>query len=673
MDAFQPVKAVLFSLFCAAVTTVPAAAGAQTIEYAVLTLDKRSGAEVVTYSPRGRTSEFAFNDRGRGPELKSEWRVDGDGRPLFVKISGKSYMKTPADEVFEQDERGTASWSIGTRKASADGSDAIYLPLNAPPSYQAELASALLKAPGKSLALLPSGKASARVVAEERVEFSPGAARTVRAVEISGLDYEPQIVWLDQDNRLFADVSGWYSVVQAPAVSTVERLLEVQEEIRRKRRRDLAASLRQVPDAPVLIHNSRLFDPQTLQVTPATSVLVIGNRIAAVGPDGTLDTPANARRIDAANRFLMPGLWDNHVHMYGAHPILDLASGITTVRDMANDELTLPELEKRIELGEEIGPRILKAGFIDADGPFSGPTRARIKSLDDGRKWIDWYASHGYVQIKVYSSLDPAMVAPLAKLAHARGMRFSGHVPAHMTAQQFVEAGADELQHINFLFLNFLIEEAPDTRDTTRFTAVGRRAMDIDPAEPRVAEFIRLLAEKRIVVDPTINAFEAMYEGADDRVTPGYEAIAPRLPPTVARGMVGGRVAGPPEDQPRYARAMHSLKRMLKALHQAGVPLVPGSDSVPGFGLLRELELWSSAGIPNAEVLRAATLGSAQVNRRADDLGVVAPGKLADFVLVDGDPLRNISDLHNVRTVVKDGVAYDAAKLYRAVGVEPAQ
>ena len=118
---------------------------------------------------------------------------------------------------------------------------------------------------------------------------------------------------------------------------------------------------------------------------------------------------------------------------------------------------------------------------------------------------------------------------------------------------------------------------------------------------------------------------------------------------------------------------MHSLKRMLKALHQAGVPLVPGSDSVPGFGLLRELELWSSAGIPNAEVLRAATLGSAQVNRRADDLGVVAPGKLADFVLVDGDPLRNISDLHNVRTVVKDGVAYDAAKLYRAVGVEPAQ
>src|SRR5690606_18751573 len=105
------------------------------------------------------------------------------------------------------------------------------------------------------------------------------------------------------------------------------------------------------------------------------------------------------------------------------------------------------------------------------------------------------------------SSLDPEMVAPLASLAHARGLRFSGHVPAFMTARQFIEAGVDELQHLNFVFLNFLFDKAPDTRDTARFTAVGRHAADIDPADPEVARFIRLMVRRQVVLDPTLNAF----------------------------------------------------------------------------------------------------------------------------------------------------------------------
>lgn len=651
--------------------TLPQTVGATTLEYTVLTMGERSGREVLTQSQDRWTSEYFFNDRGRGPELDSGWRLDRSGQVEDFRTSGKSYMKTPVDETFQRQGH-RATWAIGGKRESAESPEGFYLPLNAPPSYQAVLAAALLRAPGNTLALLPNGRASARELARETLDQAPGRGATVRAIEISGLDYEPQIIWLDEaDHLYFLDVGGWFTAMQTQAAAHAPRLLEVQRALRDQRLQRLARELRDVPATPVLISNARLFDPRTLRVTPATSVLVVGKRIAAVGPDGTLGAADNSRRIDAGGRFLMPGLWDNHVHLYGAHPILDLASGITTVRDLANDERTLPGMERHIATGEQLGPRILKAGFIDAEGPFAGPTRARVKDLADAERWINWYADNDYVQIKVYSSLDPKMVAPLARLAHARGLRFSGHVPAHMTAQQFIEAGADEIQHLNFVFLNFLFEQAPDTRDTTRFTAVGRHATEIDPADPRVAAFIRLMADRRVVLDPTINVFEVLYEGAEDEVNPGYSKVVPRLPPVVAREMVGGRVAGSPEDQARYAVAMPALRRMLKALHDAGVVLVPGSDSVPGFGLLRELEVWSEAGISNAEILRAATLTSAQVNRRAADLGVVAPGQLADFILVDGDPLRDISDLRRVRTVVKDGVLHDTSRLFEAVGVSP--
>lgn len=662
----------LAALGACALLFMPLLAGAQTIEYTVLTLGKPSGAEVVNHVKDKSTSTYTFNDRGRGPELKSSWRVDSNGMPLQLQISGKSYMKTPLSETFARSDAGVGSWTAGGKKTTAAAPGGFYLPLDAPPSYQALLATALLRAPGNSLPLLPVGTATAREVAREQVKLSSGESMTVRAIQISGMSYEPTVVWLDDSNRLFADVSSWFSVVRKTATSEVDRLLGVEEAIARTYREDLAKSLSDIPAGPLLIRNSRLFDPRTRQATAGTSVLVIGKRIAAVGPDGKVHVPEGVRTIDAGQRFLMPGLWDNHVHITGVDTILNLASGITSVRDLANDEQVLPELEKRIDAGTELGPRIVRAGFIDAEGPFSGPTRARIKTQADAERWIDWYAQNGYRQIKVYSSMDPAMIAPLANFAHARALRLSGHVPAFMTAQQFVEAGADEIQHLNFIFLNFLAKEAADTRGPTRFTAVGRHAMDIDPADPRVKQFIDFLVARQTVLDPTINIFEDMFEGAPDRISPGYENIVGRLPPVVARNMVGGEVTSTPEDKPRYAQAMPALKRMLKALHEAGVAMVPGSDSPSGFGLLRELEVWSAAGISNADVLRAATLTSAQVNRRASDVGVVAPGMLADFILVDGDPLQNISDLHKVRTIVKDGVLYDAAKLYAAVGVQPA-
>lgn len=240
-----------------------------------------------------------------------------------------------------------------------------------------------------------------------------------------------------------------------------------------------------------------------------------------------------------------------------------------------------------------------------------------------------------------------------------------------MSAEQFVAAGADEIQHLNFIFLNFLMKEAPDTRDMTRFTAIGRYAHTIDPENERERTFIALLANQRIVVDPTINLFENFFEAKAGEIGPGYRGIAARLPPQVQRELRLGGLKPPAGQEKNYAEAFPSMLRMLAALHQAGVPIVPGTDAMAGFALLRELELYEAAGIPRADILRMATLGSAEVNRRAHELGVIAPGWYADLILLDADPMQSISALRRVRRVIKDGVSYLPDELYAAVGVKP--
>ena len=126
-------------------------------------------------------------------------------------------------------------------------------------------------------------------------------------------------------------------------------------------------------------------------------------------------------------------------------------------------------IRKSIEEGREIGPRIIMRGFMDGRGPYAGPTKVFVDTEQEAQTAIDNYAKLGYEGIKIYSSIKPELVPTIIRLAHDKGMRISGHVPAHMTAQQFVELGADELQHINFVFLNFF-PEVKDTRTPARFT-----------------------------------------------------------------------------------------------------------------------------------------------------------------------------------------------------------
>jgi len=390
-----------------------------------------------------------------------------------------------------------------------------------------------------------------------------------------------------------------------------------------------------------------------------------------VAADAELKAPANAEVIDAHGRFLMPGLWDNHQHFGDNDGALDLANGVTSARDMANDTDGFLKRVERFDNGTELGPRVFKAGIIDGTGEFAGPTKMRVDTAEEAIKDVDWYADHGYGQIKIYSSIKPELMPTIADHAHARGMRVSGHVPAFMSARMFVDGGADEIQHLNFIVLNFLFDTVKETRNRDRFIKVAEHAREFTPDKPQVREFIAFLKAHHTVLDPTMGIFQGLLCGDPGAVTPGLEQIAPRFPPQIRRNMLSGALEPPADQKAAYAESFPAMLKLLKALHDAGVTIIPGTDSLAGYMLHHELEVYVRAGIPAPEVLRMATLTSAQVIGVDGSRGVIAPGKLADMILIDGDPAKDIADIEKVDTTIKGGKTYDSAKLEQVLGIAP--
>jgi imidazolonepropionase-like amidohydrolase len=254
--------------------------------------------------------------------------------------------------------------------------------------------------------------------------------------------------------------------------------------------------------------------------------------------------------------------------------------------------------------------------------------------------------------------------------AHKKGLRVSGHIPAEMTAAQCVKLGYDEIQHANFLMLNF----TPDVKNTntpTRFTEVAKRGADLDLNSADVQSFVKLLQEHHTTLDPTLSIFEDMFLTRAGEIPRGFQPVAKRLPPQVRRGLLSSGLTPPAGMDQRYKDSFTKMVELVGVMYRAGIPIEAGTDSMVGFALHRELELHVQAGIPAARVLQDATLNAARIMSMDRDLGSITAGKLADLTLVDGDPVANISDVRKTALVVKDGVLYRPAELYSALGVEP--
>lgn len=644
-------------------------AAPSTLSYSVLFGGRPAGTFVETAKVENgwatRQSTYTYNDRGRGPSLGAGVVYAADGLPVQGKIQGRDYWKNPVDEVFEI-KGDSSTWKNDSE--SGKGRRGFYLTLNQLPGELPALARALLRTADRRLPLLPAGEARLEEAARLSIEFG-GGVRPLTLYTLQGLSFTPLYLWLDADGELFASLSGWLDIVREGGEKSVPDLWRRQQTAMATLERDRAARLASRPAGPLAIRGARLFDPETGGVRARTTVVVRGERVQIVGADGEVEIPADAQVIDAAGKLLLPGLWDMHVHAGPGSGLLFLSSGITTVRDMGNDPEDLLALAGRFDRGEEIGPRVVACGFLDGSGPYAAPTGDLIDTEKDALDRVDRYASSGFAQVKLYSSLSPALVPAIVARAHARGLRVSGHIPYGMSAALAVEHGFDEIQHANFLFLNFWPEV--DTRTPARFAAVGERAAALDLGSEPVARFLALLKEKKTVIDPTLNVFEDLFLGRVGQPLPSAAAVADRLPPQVRRGLLTGGFAVPAGQEAAFRAAFPALLAMVRKLRENGVAIVGGTDNLPGFTLARELELYVQAGYPEAEVLRMATLGAARTMKRDADLGSIAPGKLADFVLIDGDPLREMGDIRKVALTVKGGVLYDPVKLWEAVGVQP--
>ncbi len=644
----------------------------KTRRYTFILVGNKAGFESAMHNADGSWQvHYEFNDRGRGPSINEKIVTGKDGIPVELENTGIDYLKAPVEEHFSL-RQGAASWKNRAEQGQKNVSGkAFYVSIAGSSTEGALLAQALLAAPGHKLALLPEGEASIEKRSELKLTAN-GQSRTVIQYAINGLGFAPSPIWLEPDGAFFASASAWASTVPEGWESIVTDLIKEQDKFSNQRAGELARTLAHKPKGSLVFVHANLFDAESAQMLPNRTVLVTGNRITAVGADGQVELPKNAEIVDATAKTLMPGLWDMHVHIQPGDGLLHMSCGVTSVRDLANDIDALNQMRHRFEEGAEIGPRVVMAGFIDGRGPYQGPTKVFVDTEDEARQDIDNYAKLGYIQIKVYSSLKPELLPKIVEMAHAHGMRVSGHVPSGMNAEQFVRDGVDEIQHMNFIFLNFM-PQVKDTRTPARFTEVAAHGAEIDPKSDPVRAFMQLLIDRKIVLDPTLSIFENMMEDRPGKLAPGYAAVANNMPAQVRRGFLYGGLQVPDGMDQRYQDSFQRMLDMAKAFYDAGIPIVAGTDGFAGYTLHRELELYEKAGIPSARVLQLATLGAARVVKRDGELGSITPGKLADMILIDGNPATHVSDIRHVKTVVKDGVVYQVADLDHALGVKPLQ
>ncbi|WP_394850562.1 amidohydrolase family protein [Pendulispora brunnea] len=639
---------------------------------AVVIFSRKSGSSVTTFAPDGSIEmAFEYLDNGRGPKVTGRARVAADGTLASLDAKGTRTFGTAIDETFGVSGK-RARWKSTEEQGDTElASPAFYVPNAGLPQMTALLYAALQKNGGK-IALLPDGEArlarSGTFTARAQ-----GKEKRLVAWEITGLYYAPTRLWTEEDGTYFGEVDPAVSIVPEGWEEAIDPLVKAQKEFEKAHDRDLVARLsHKGPAEGVVFTHARVLDVERKRWLDDHAVTVVGGKIVAVGPTKNTKVPEGAEVIDAKGKALLPGLWEMHAHLSVHDGVMGIASGVTTARDLGNDPDTLDDFKKRFDEGTAIGPHILRSGFIEGRGEKAASSKITAETPDEAKRAVEFYAQRHYEGIKIYNSVKPELVPLLAKLAHEKKMRVSGHVPVHMRAEEVVRAGYDEIQHINMLFLNFFVDKDTDTRTPLRFILVAEKAPGLDLQSKPVKDFLKLLVEKKTVVDPTVFAFWDLFTGRPGRVTEGLEPMVARLPVQVRREFLTGGLAVTGEKDALYKEAYGKLLQMVKALYDAKIPIVAGTDSDHfGLALHQELALYVRAGIPAADVLQLATLGAAKVMHLEKTSGSVAPGKDADFFLVEGDPLARIEDLRHVSTTVRSGVVYASAPLYETVGVKP--
>jgi hypothetical protein len=649
-----------------------AAQAAAEYRYTMLFSGRPGGEHVTRIADDGSiATDFSFRDNGRGPDYKEKIVLARDGTLQRFAITGKSTFGSLVDERFER-KGDRAEWSGKVDRGSMTVSGkAVYVPIESTIEVTGIMMRALIHEPGSKLPGIPGGELSAVKLTDTSVTNGK-ETRALSLYAVRGADLEPNYVWMSADGeRAFATIyPGFAQLILKGWEAQAAGLEQLQLEAQGAYQREIAKRDRHELAQPLLIKNARVFDAEHAVLGAPQDVYVNHGRIGAVYPAGSpSQTPGTV--IDAKGRALLPGFIDMHAHVSSGDYLLNLASGVTTVRDMGNDNATLAEAIGRLDRHEAIGPHVVPAGFIEGKSQFNASGGILVDSLDGAKQAVDFYAQRGYPQIKIYNSFKPEWVKDTAAYAHQRGLRVSGHIPAFMKAEDAVKDGYDEIQHINQVLLNFYVKPDTDTRSLQRFTLIAENANSLDLDAQPFQNLIKLFVAHKTVLDPTLTAFEAQFTQMPGELNPSLAAVAEHLPISLRRGLHKSESEITKEMAPRWRASYGKMLEAVARFHRAGIQIVPGTDDIAGFAFQRELELYVKAGIPANEVLRIATWNGATYARVLADRGSIERGKRADLILIDGDPTQDISAVRNVALVVQDGDAYYPAELFSELGVKP--
>ncbi len=632
----------------------------------------KAGEQVVTRRDDGLVKvRYIFKDNGRGPEIEEQFRVGPDGTFTEYRSRGTTTFGSAIDERYTR--RGDkAEWRSTSEKGNRTVSGpAQYVPLNGSLEPASLSIAAVAARPDGKLPLLPGGTLTQRTI-DTAVATRGDESRKLQLIAQTGQGLTPSFFWATTEARprLFAFViPGYLGAIDAGWETNLEQLEARQKAAEGKLLKEMSAKLRHPLEGLTVVRNARVFDSEKATVGQPSDVYVLRGRITAVVPAGS-STEGVTSEIDAGGRVMLPGLFDMHGHVGYWQGGLNLAAGVTTTRDMGNDNPTVQRIIEETAAGQLLGPQIVPAGFLEGESPHAARGGFVVKDLEGARKAIDWYVAHGYPQLKIYNSFPRELVRDTVAYAHERGMRVSGHVPVFMRAQDVVDAGFDELQHINQVILNFLVTPATDTRTLERFYLPAEKTAALDLDSKPVQDFIALLAKKQVVVDPTLVTFDFLKQ-RDGEVPVPFAAILEHMPPDVQRQFRSGAMKIPDDATARrYGASYAKMVEFVGRLHRAGVPIVAGTDHIAGFTLQSELEIYVQAGMTPARALQIATWDAARYARAADR-GSIAPGKLADLVLIDGDPTANIADIRKVALVITQGSRIVPSEIHQALGIRP--
>jgi imidazolonepropionase-like amidohydrolase len=607
-------------------------------------------------------SDFEINYLGERVALAATLRTDADLTPRHLTAKGRTSTRSEIDLTVDVT-RDSVTLREGQQTNSFKINEGFFPSAGLLPVSMQETLFRYHKRHQLNAGLMIS--ASERVMFERRGtdRFKVGGREFVLyRYSASGLVWGRETLWFDQGQRLIAVISADAELDRMEAVREGYEALLPQLVARAAHDavadlERISSNIRPLYSGRYAIRGATLLDGTGRAPIQDSVILIDGERITAAGTSTEVKIPPRTRVMNARGNTILPGLWDMHAHAEQSEWIqASLAAGITTMRDAGNEPEFILPVRRAIHEGRVTGPRILLAGIVDSPPNALGNNIAATP--EEARALVRRYHQLGYEQVKIYQSLKPELVRVVSDEAHRLKMTVTGHVPTGMNAFEAVEAGMDQINHIGFIL------RAMRGRDFRSQPGVAPPPLDLNSTEAQSA--IRFFKERGTVVDPTLARGELNLHSL---ATPfaQYEPSMPKVPPVLAK--ILNQTGLRPEQAARAMPVNDLAGKLAVRLARAGVPLVAGTDLVvPGHSIYRELELYVRAGMTPMETLQAATIVPARVMKLDKELGTIEAGKIADLILVDGNPLENISALRRVRFVSTRGRLFASAPFWQSVG-----